>query len=526
MRSRYLPIPALFFASVCCRPEPNQLAPKQVAPDVTAQSLDTAADTGRNVRTDASLSQTEFANGVCMGKLGVHVAPPGEFTSLVHSVVGRPVLTSQGKTGPDAKTWTGNGAIVICDGPSAKAASIGPAVVVGVAALSPTALLVRTYGREEGVDDEAPHLFGRIRILMRSGKTWQLSPFGQLEAQYPWYDGHFLGRARDNAIAVSDRRANMLRVVTHGGKAGVWPQVTAHPLGEEGIQLAAQNTFGGTSQLEPFLVGAAPDGEVRLYHVQLDAAPHVEQFASFLLPGLGTIEKPFALGQIVLPSRKRAVGRGRTMCQGTGSQYEFDVAIGARAPAVATTTFPHETPLGRLVLASTGEPIQDGRCKPFFSDLSVDFGARGQRLYGPGRRFTTPAGPILACVEALAVAPAAPARWCRDVSGWLPEGFMIPDEGYWVQSYWRKGGVTVIVADRTTDSFLSNLVALIVADEFGNTAEGESGPCKGMILEDCADTNPCSADLCDASHDGCYHEPLPDGLACGVNKVCKGGMCK
>lgn len=63
-------------------------------------------------------------------------------------------------------------------------------------------------------------------------------------------------------------------------------------------------------------------------------------------------------------------------------------------------------------------------------------------------------------------------------------------------------------------------------DAFMNCEEDVSGSCKTMTLSDCGDTNPCTSDLCDAAHGGCFHEPMPDGLICGPNKACKAGSCK
>ncbi len=53
-----------------------------------------------------------------------------------------------------------------------------------------------------------------------------------------------------------------------------------------------------------------------------------------------------------------------------------------------------------------------------------------------------------------------------------------------------------------------------------------SGPCWNYTYADCADTNPCTSDLCDAAHGGCYQEALPDGIACAAGKACKSGVCK
>ncbi len=63
-------------------------------------------------------------------------------------------------------------------------------------------------------------------------------------------------------------------------------------------------------------------------------------------------------------------------------------------------------------------------------------------------------------------------------------------------------------------------------DPWGNATCTDSGPCASKTLADCADTNPCTADLCDAAHNGCYHTNLPDASPCGTTKTCKSGTCQ
>lgn len=67
--------------------------------------------------------------------------------------------------------------------------------------------------------------------------------------------------------------------------------------------------------------------------------------------------------------------------------------------------------------------------------------------------------------------------------------------------------------------------ALLVMDAWGNASCDEAGPCQNMDPMTCADGNPCTTDLCDAIHGGCYWSPLPDGMACGQGKTCKSGAC-
>ncbi len=63
-------------------------------------------------------------------------------------------------------------------------------------------------------------------------------------------------------------------------------------------------------------------------------------------------------------------------------------------------------------------------------------------------------------------------------------------------------------------------------DPWGHSSCAESGPCFNKSWNDCLDTNPCTADLCDAAHGGCYHVPLPDGATCtDSGNHCKAGTC-
>ncbi|MCB9740766.1 MAG: hypothetical protein H6747_15990 [Deltaproteobacteria bacterium] len=53
----------------------------------------------------------------------------------------------------------------------------------------------------------------------------------------------------------------------------------------------------------------------------------------------------------------------------------------------------------------------------------------------------------------------------------------------------------------------------------------EAGVCKDLILADCEDSDPCTADLCDPIQ-GCVHPTHPDGANCGSGKACQSGACK
>ena len=66
-----------------------------------------------------------------------------------------------------------------------------------------------------------------------------------------------------------------------------------------------------------------------------------------------------------------------------------------------------------------------------------------------------------------------------------------------------------------------------LADTWGNTTCESSGNCWQKTYADCADSNPCTSDLCDAAHGGCYHVPLPDGITCSDSGGhCAAGTCK
>lgn len=63
-------------------------------------------------------------------------------------------------------------------------------------------------------------------------------------------------------------------------------------------------------------------------------------------------------------------------------------------------------------------------------------------------------------------------------------------------------------------------------DAFGNASCQTSGPCLTKGPMDCADQNPCTADLCDAAHGGCFHTDFPSGTPCGAKATCDQGVCK
>jgi hypothetical protein len=66
---------------------------------------------------------------------------------------------------------------------------------------------------------------------------------------------------------------------------------------------------------------------------------------------------------------------------------------------------------------------------------------------------------------------------------------------------------------------------ILRTDAFGNLPCATSGPCAGKPFGGCDAANPCTADLCDAAHNGCWHADLPDKATCGTGKACQAGKC-
>ena len=86
---------------------------------------------------------------------------------------------------------------------------------------------------------------------------------------------------------------------------------------------------------------------------------------------------------------------------------------------------------------------------------------------------------------------------------------------------------TIVVVGETKVAAAGGVDGLTFAmDAYGNTDCGKSGACLTTPLAACDDKNPCTADLCDAAHNGCWHTNLPDTLLCGTGKTCKSGLCQ
>ncbi len=92
------------------------------------------------------------------------------------------------------------------------------------------------------------------------------------------------------------------------------------------------------------------------------------------------------------------------------------------------------------------------------------------------------------------------------------------------------GGSGFAVAGSIGPTSTESDMLLLRTDPWGNTSCATSGICSGYTNE-CDDSNPCTADLCDAAHSGCWHSNLPDtspcssGDACLVAQTCTAGAC-
>ena len=77
------------------------------------------------------------------------------------------------------------------------------------------------------------------------------------------------------------------------------------------------------------------------------------------------------------------------------------------------------------------------------------------------------------------------------------------------------------------DTVTSDQVALHILDPWGHATCAEAGVCASKTLEECLDTDPCTADDCDPKL-GCTHVPLPDDATCNwsTGAKCKKGLCK
>jgi hypothetical protein len=88
----------------------------------------------------------------------------------------------------------------------------------------------------------------------------------------------------------------------------------------------------------------------------------------------------------------------------------------------------------------------------------------------------------------------------------------LPDGGYVVAGLGSAGGLQKLVIART--------------DPWGHATCAAAGVCKGKTEADCADTDACSTDYCDAEK-GCVHQPTTcdDGEPCTVDACDKTSGC-
>lgn len=104
-------------------------------------------------------------------------------------------------------------------------------------------------------------------------------------------------------------------------------------------------------------------------------------------------------------------------------------------------------------------------------------------------------------------------------------------DSMWTRGYGGTANSAGLVIAGTYDPSLNKKPSevklwLAETDYFGNSTCATSGPCASKPADACADGNPCTADLCDAAHSGCWHQNLADGVTCATGKKCAAGVCK
>jgi hypothetical protein len=81
------------------------------------------------------------------------------------------------------------------------------------------------------------------------------------------------------------------------------------------------------------------------------------------------------------------------------------------------------------------------------------------------------------------------------------------------------------VAGRTFNTApIAPAFRLVRTDPWGQATCAAAGVCAGTLASTCDDSNPCTADLCDAAK-GCTHADLPNGATCGAGTTCTDGAC-
>jgi len=84
-------------------------------------------------------------------------------------------------------------------------------------------------------------------------------------------------------------------------------------------------------------------------------------------------------------------------------------------------------------------------------------------------------------------------------------------------------GSLLVTGERGSGTNFNALTARL--DPWGKASCAQSGACAALAAGSCTDSDPCTADACDAKG-LCIHPKLPDGAACGAGKKCGANGCQ
>lgn len=90
----------------------------------------------------------------------------------------------------------------------------------------------------------------------------------------------------------------------------------------------------------------------------------------------------------------------------------------------------------------------------------------------------------------------------------------------------QDGGIAYVGERQTASGSTKYDGWLVRTDPWSNDTCAQSGPCADMAAAGCDDANPCTADLCDAAHGGCWSTPYANGSACGAGVTCQQATCQ